>query len=70
MSKARLTSHIFFSRAILTYLATKYGPAGLYPSDPKERAVVDQRMYFDMGTLYDRFAKCVVRYLAFVGGGR
>jgi glutathione S-transferase len=45
------------SRAIMTYLAEKYGKDdSLYPKDPKARAVVNQRMYFDMGTLYQRFA--------------
>lgn len=44
------------SRAILTYLVEKYGKDdSLYPKDPKARAVVNQRLYFDMGTLYQRF---------------
>lgn len=45
------------SRAIIAYLVEKYGKTdSLYPKDPTKRAVVNQRMYFDMGTLYDRFA--------------
>lgn len=45
------------SRAIMVYLVEKYGKtASLYPSDPKARAIVNQRMYFDMGTLYERLA--------------
>ncbi|KAF2885297.1 hypothetical protein ILUMI_20885 [Ignelater luminosus] len=44
------------SRAIMTYLAEQYGKDdSLYPKDPKKRAIVDQRMYFDLGTLYARF---------------
>nr|AVC68804.1 glutathione S-transferase 7 [Subpsaltria yangi] len=44
------------SRAILSYLAEKYGKDdSLYPKDPKKRAVVNQRLYFDMGVLYQRF---------------
>lgn len=45
------------SRAIMVYLVEKYGKtASLYPSDPKARAVVNQRLYFDLGTLYQRLA--------------
>ncbi|KAH8310703.1 hypothetical protein KR044_002622 [Drosophila immigrans] len=41
------------SRAILTYLVEKYGKDdSLYPKDPQKRALVNQRLYFDMGTLY------------------
>jgi len=45
------------SRAILVYFAEKYGKTdSLYPKDPQKRAVVNQRLYFDQGTLYQRFA--------------
>ena len=41
----------------MTYLVEKYGKDdSLYPKDPKARAVVNQRLYFDIGTLYQRFA--------------
>ncbi|KAH8408031.1 hypothetical protein KR222_011532, partial [Zaprionus bogoriensis] len=41
------------SRAILVYLVEKYAKDdSLYPKDPQGRALVNQRLYFDMGTLY------------------
>ncbi|XP_055700192.1 glutathione S-transferase 1-like isoform X2 [Phlebotomus papatasi] len=46
------------SRAILAYLVEKYGKDdSLYPKDPENRARVNQMLYFDMGTLYQRFAE-------------
>ncbi|XP_023309099.2 glutathione S-transferase 1-1 [Lucilia cuprina] len=46
------------SRAILVYLAEKYDKSEtLYPKCPKKRAVINQRLYFDMGTLYQSFSE-------------
>ncbi|GBP08096.1 Glutathione S-transferase D7 [Eumeta japonica] len=44
------------SRAIMGYLVNAYGKDDtLYPKQPRDRALVDQRLYFDIGTLYPRY---------------
>lgn len=46
---------IWESRVILTYLTSAYGTDDrLYPKDVRLRALVDQRLHFDLGTLYQR----------------
>ncbi|XP_069700624.1 glutathione S-transferase D4-like isoform X1 [Periplaneta americana] len=56
------------SRAILSYLVTTYGKDDkLYPKDAKKRAIVDQRLYFDIGTLFPRIRQC---FLALRSGGK
>ena len=51
------------SRAAAAYLVNKHGGEKknqIYPESPEDRAKVDQRMYFDMGTFYKAFGECVV----------
>ena len=55
------------SRAICAYLVNQYGKDDtLYPKDPKVRALVDQRLYFDMGVLYQRFGLVYVSFLILI----
>lgn len=37
----------------------------LYPKDVRVRALVDQRMMFDLGTLYQRLTEYYVSFLRF-----
>jgi len=51
------------SRGVLQYFANAYGTSAtesLYPKDPKKRAIVDQRFYYDLGILYKAFAEAYV----------
>uniref|UniRef100_A0A0N7ZPQ5 Glutathione S-transferase 1-1 n=1 Tax=Daphnia magna TaxID=35525 RepID=A0A0N7ZPQ5_9CRUS len=55
------------SKAISAYLINRYAKDDtLYPKDPKFRALVDQRLYFDMGVLYRRFGE--LYYPVMMGG--
>lgn len=53
------------SRAIIVYLVEKYAPGNsLYPEDIKTKALINQRMQFDVGNFYQRLrAICVCKFL-------
>ncbi|CAG0916783.1 unnamed protein product [Notodromas monacha] len=52
---------IWESHAIMQYLANKYSKDhNLYPEDPEKRAIVDNRMFFESGTLFARIHAYVV----------
>lgn len=49
------------SHVIMSYLVGKYRPDdSLYPSDPIQRALVDERLHFDSSVLFPLFYECVV----------
>ena len=50
-----MNSQICLNQAIVQYLVDAKAPgSSLMPSDPAERALVNQRLYFDAGVLYQR----------------
>lgn len=50
------------SRAILAYLINKFQPASsLYPTEPRSRAIVDQRLYYDATVVFESSASIIVR---------
>ncbi|EFA00271.1 glutathione S-transferase 1-like [Tribolium castaneum] len=58
---------IWDSHAIITYLVSKYAKNdALYPQDVKKRAVVDQRLHFESGTVFVRLLK-ITRPILFEG---
>jgi len=49
------------SRAICAYLVNKYGKNDqLYSKVPKERALIDMRLYFDLSVFYNSFSNYYV----------
>src|SRR5436190_3624458 len=53
------------SCAIMAYLCNRHGLDRFYPSDPGERAMVDNAMYYVVGTLYPLIARATYPKLGF-----
>ena len=53
--------NFFLSHAIASYLVRSYASDdSLYPQDPKQKAIVDQRLYFNAGKLFPRLREICV----------
>lgn len=52
--------NVFDSRAMMTYLASKYDNTDLYPKDVQKRALVDNVMFFDVTSVYKAVGELVV----------
>jgi glutathione S-transferase len=53
------------SCAIMAYLSNKHGLERFYPTDPAERAMVDNAMFYLIGTLYPLLARATYPTLGF-----
>jgi len=53
------------SCAIMAYLCNKHGLTSFYPEDPGERAMVDNAMFYLIGTLYPLVARATYPTLGF-----
>ena len=53
------------SCAIMAYLSNKHGLEQFYPSDPGERAMVDNAMFYLIGTVYPLVARATYPTLGF-----
>lgn len=53
----------FYSHAINAYLVSTYGEDDkLYPKNPKMRSVVDHRLHFDTGVLFQSYRNVIVSH--------
>lgn len=49
------------SRAIMTYLVNSKMPeSDLYPKEPRRRALIDQRLYYDATVVFERNGSVIV----------
>lgn len=49
------------SRAIMTYLVNSKKPeSDLYPKEPRRRALIDQRLYYDATVVFERNGSVIV----------
>ncbi|HEY3070957.1 MAG TPA: glutathione S-transferase family protein [Gaiellaceae bacterium] len=53
------------SCAIMAYLSNKHGLEQFYPSDPGRRAMIDNAMFYLIGTVYPLLARATYPILAF-----
>jgi len=53
------------SCAIMAYLSNKHGLVDLYPTDPAERAMVDNAMFYLIGTFYPLLTRATYPALGF-----
>jgi glutathione S-transferase len=53
------------SCAIMAYLSNKHGLEQFYPSDPGRRAMIDNAMFYLIGTVYPLLARATYPVLAF-----
>jgi len=53
------------SCAIMAYLSNKHGLEQFYPSDPGQRAMIDNAMFYLIGTVYPLLARATYPVLAF-----
>ncbi|XP_034103411.1 glutathione S-transferase 1-like [Drosophila nasuta] len=59
---------IWDSHAILAYLVGKYATTdALYPKDYAQRALVDQRLHYDSGTMFTCSLRALTRPILFLG---
>ncbi|XP_064542961.1 glutathione S-transferase 1-like [Drosophila montana] len=61
-------AYIWDSHAIMAYLVGKYAANdALYPTDCRQRAIVDQRLHFDSGLMFTGALRPITRSVLFLG---